>query len=68
MSLRLETTLAGYGRAAVDLQTRMWDVSQTSTARNYLRVLAEDVFADFRGDDRPHRPGATPACWTHSSA
>lgn len=51
MSLRLETTLAGYGRAAVDLKTRMWEVSQTTTTRNYLRALTEDVFAHFRGED-----------------
>ena len=51
MSLRLETTLAGYGRAAVDLKTRMWEVSQTSIARDYMRVLAEDVFAHFRRED-----------------
>lgn len=55
MSQRRETTLAGYGRAAVDLKTRMWEVSQTSTARNYLQAFAEDVFAHFRGED-PYSP------------
>lgn len=55
MSLRLETTLAGYGRAAVDLKTRMWEVSQTATARNYLKALAEDVFAHVRRED-PYGP------------
>ena len=53
MSLRLETTLAGYGRAAVDLKTRMWEASQTTTARSYLEILAEDVFKHARGGEDP---------------
>jgi hypothetical protein len=44
MCLRLETTLAGYGRAAVDLKTRMWEASQTTTARSYLKILTEGLF------------------------
>ena len=38
MSLRLESTLAEYERAAVDPETWMWEVSQTSTARARYRI------------------------------
>ena len=61
MSLRLETTLAGYGRAAVDLKTRMWEVSQTSTARSYLKILAEDVFEHVLGNDPRNDPRSSSA-------
>ena len=61
MSLRLETTLAGYGRAAVDLKTRMWESSQTLTARNYLTAVIELMVERLNGGEQGEGQGGSPA-------
>jgi hypothetical protein len=57
MSLRLETTLAGYARAAVDLKTRMWEVSQSTTGRSYLKILTEAMFEQLSVEHAVPPPG-----------
>jgi hypothetical protein len=43
MSLHLETTLAGYARAAVDLKIRMAEFTESVRGQSYLRHFAESL-------------------------
>jgi hypothetical protein len=55
MSFHLETTLAGYARAAVHLKIRMHEFTQTTTHQTYLRVFAGSRFDHL---DRAQAPAA----------
>jgi hypothetical protein len=45
----------------------MWEASQTSTARDYLKILAEDVFEHVLGNDPHNVPHNDPHNDPHSS-
>jgi hypothetical protein len=61
MSFRLETTLAGYARAAVDLKSRMTDYGRSGLAMRYLRAYLEGNFADIGMPDKAPTPQAMDA-------